>query len=464
MGQAYPSSSLCRTVLPGVFALWKTPRWIHERVELTMTSNSHAFGALPGYRCGELTAQVGEIRQWAGRGPGNAPVHLRCVQATPSQALRWRRRLTTLSADSIPGCVPVRTAAVSPTHCVTWSVDSHPAATLTQWKARRGRLDAGQTERMVAGLSKCLRALHERGLVAGELRPESVVLDGDGEVQLDPSWSLPDQAHGPREDLVGLLQLVADFGGGAANRRERDLDDDLADALDEAARSSDPGVAMKRISSAAATARERRAQGTVATSQGSDPARAVLADLAADTVRDHVLAAPTNAPPPNWWQRIPRAWALGVLALTMCVLGVLLGPVVSSPTQLLGRSAVVPPPEGSSIESVLRFRDGAFTSGSPSALARAVLPGSRAWSSDVALLREVRREHMTIIGMHTRLLREPEWLGPDQAQLLVAQAPQLRTGIAIPRFLMAQSPRCFVATVDPSGRIADRADCGDGSD
>ncbi|MCU0266752.1 MAG: hypothetical protein MUC45_11700, partial [Actinomycetia bacterium] len=85
--------------------------------------------------------------------------------------------------------------------------------------ARRGRLTAGQVGTVVADVAEALTALHETGTVHGRVRPDAVVLDGEGRAVLDgAALLLPGGQGGPDDDVLALVDLARTCLGEAADR------------------------------------------------------------------------------------------------------------------------------------------------------------------------------------------------------------------------------------------------------
>jgi hypothetical protein len=266
--------------------------------------------------------------------------------------------------------------------------------------ARRGRLTAGQVGTVVADVAEALTALHETGTVHGRVRPDAVVLDGEGRAVLDgAALLLPGGQGGPDDDVLALVDLARTCLGEAADRPSAALHRLLATVAAGAV-----PTARELAAQVAAVARPepvrpgpaRRPQvaGPEHRRSGSRPMlRRVGAVLAAGAVL--VLAVAAGA----WWADRART---------------------ESTTALAAASPVVPDDWETVVATLDARRSAAFGAADPALLATAVESGSPAAQTDGAALRSLAAQDLHVVGLATDVLSlAPISTGEDSATLRV---------------------------------------------
>lgn len=451
--------------------------------------------SLSGFRLGECVqwraGPGGDEREWAARDAADRPVLVRERRAPPQQAARLERRLQDLRRHPHRNLLPVH-AAQRTGHGVVYAVGPTPGVDLATWRNAYGALSPRQIERLVLGAGAAVAHLHAAGIPAGPIEPDRVVLDGEGQAVLDLTSPVlatgSDALDGAAArweraracDLAAIADLAATVAigtpgttgtpvatgtgrapespGRAAYLAEV-LDGELAAALDRASVSRDRGAplveatVLASLGSVAVARRDRQLAG--ASTARTELAQ--VADLAAEAVREHVLAAPSLAARPS---RVPRtlivlASAIGVGVAGSAGLDAVAAhsasiPAVSttSPSPAAISTGVVPAPATRttplSVQAAFLARDAALTAADPASLASAVVPGSPAWRHDVALLRAQRG--VRLVGLRTAVV-------PGDGVVRVRQLGHVRVVMGLPRWVPPQAGRCHVLGTDAGGRL-----------
>lgn len=414
---------------------------------------------LLGYRCGEVVASDAHCTQWAARGPSQEPVVVRRYRLPASTRVAAERRLRLLQRSPHPRCLPVH--AVERTGGgVVAAVGTVAGCDLTTLLTRHGGLTAGGLERLTHGLAGALSHLHHHGVRAGDLDTDHVTLDAGGRPMLDlpvagPSAGSTDSAAaaawGERDDLASLARLVARVGRDEAGDGEPMFDPDLARVLDRAASGGEDAPTLAHVIEAASAAIERREALVRAGAASATDHLQAIADLAAASVREHVLAAPTRERARSRWWR----WRWQVATV---VAGALVGFTGAAALSTGSATAVGEgvPSQSMSVQTAFRLRDEALMAGSLPALSRAVSPGSPAWSHDRALGAAIEARGIQISGLRTRVRAA-------DGQFWVQQMPHVRWVVGQARLIPAQPVYCLRIRTDERGRLAQLENCEPGS-
>lgn len=412
---------------------------------------------LTGYRCGEIVMRTAVCTQWAARGPDQEPALVRRHRIPPARVNAAERRLHQLRRSPHPRCLPVR-AVERDSDGVVVAVEAVAGRDLASIMARHGGLRPAALERLAHGLAQALTHLHEHGLIAGQIRPEQVMLDGAGHPILDvtvegvgiegPGGAPTDRALATREDVAAMASLVAGAALDDPASREPAFDSVLAELLDRASAEDSDAPALEEITQASANAIERRVALVRAGASGSQEELGALADLAAASVREHVLAAPTRERARSRWWR--WRWQVAVV-LGGVLVGIGGAAAVSGPRPPQAQPAV----PALSVQAAFRLRDHALTNGDLTMLARAVVPGSPAWEHDADLIQEIDASGIRLVGLRTvaRGTANRYW---------VQQMPHVRAEGPLVRQLPSGQARCLILTTDGSGRLEELSACTQG--
>lgn len=374
-----------------------------------------------------------------------------------------------LPAD--PSVSLARIAAVSTGAAAGMSGSPQPHSHRVAATAGAGEPAGPTLERLLYDLASALLPLHRAGLGCGGVSAQSVLVRGTGQVTLDLTLTpAPPGSTTPASD-VGA---VADLAGWWAERRGQRtgaLSRELSDLLDAASGppAGRPGVTLLQSVAARDLASQDDQRRRRAAALGTQPAAAgggLVADLHDDATRALIRALPGTP------VRRPRRRnvVMMIVALLTVVAGIALGVTGGLVSAVVSRApdgSVSPTPPVASargwpeisptigLAQALTRRDEALRTGRIDLLARAVAPGSAAWSHDVALLAALRAGDVELAGLRTVIRAVPG----SATQVLVQQLAHVRVQGPVTWSVPALAPQCRTYQSDASGRLMDWASC-----
>ncbi|TDE89466.1 hypothetical protein EXU48_20055 [Occultella glacieicola] len=438
---------------------------------------------IPGYLVDGPLGLGAEARVWAARelGPRGRPVAIRLTEPLEPDARAARqRRLGALARIDHAGlarvlavldCDDGRSAVVQ---------DLVDGATLATVRAARHGLDLAETVGLVSSVAGSLAALHQAGVVHGDVSPANIVLaNPDAQpvlVDLLGGSGLEAGTDGFRAPEVATgheVSTATDVYGLGAVARWAVADTDRV-ALREVLGDLTAGEPRARPS--LVDLRDRLRDRESAPIRLPDARVLAGASLREQARREETIRRPVRRARRRARHRRSRRWQ--VAACLVMLLGAAVGAATLTGWRPVFAEPAAPSPAGgagsmtgpaSAVITLTAERDRALMTGDAVALAALSVPGSPADAADAQLLTALRAAEIELVGLETTvtavdLVRETGEEAVVRA-LLTQGAHERRTADgAEPATMPALAARCVeftLAAVDRTWLVRDLTHCPD---